>query len=421
MKRALALGPALVPILILTSISATASAADPPRPPVRARGRAHVAPLLPTLELGVDTDGRTQVSVGLDLLLGITNGWDLAFSPFFRAKADSAANLFGGDADSGKWWLLGASLTFTQLGLRVPSRPGSGGPIDQLKAAAYQVCEAACTRPAASDDDRAFCDRFTSVSPSEIDPSEFCSDGKQLLRGQPQLYEWGGRFPRLALSVGAMAGSNSFQFLRPQLEESPSQKTPMCVIDYVAARERHTDWSFATSATFVGHNGMTVEVPLTVTERWKPSEHRVTACAAAGQYVPPGQAPTAPGTLPGTVPLQECQEHNLGSPVSTLTVFMTAQVGYVLRPSGFFRASVGPLLSWSDITVDKLTTVGFEAPVYLNFVSAPPQFVGDYKGLIRVTPAALWTHSFARWESRFVVLIELLGQRTLFGKALDWL
>jgi hypothetical protein len=216
-----------------------------------------------------------------------------------------------------------------------------------------------------------------------------------------------------------MAGSNQFTFLRPHLATTQS-KPAMCIIDYTQATERHTDWSFAVSGTFVQHSGLTVEVPLTVTQRWTASDERVTACANAGQYTLPGQLP-AGGTAATPVPLQSCQQFILGAPRSNLTVFATAQVGYLMRPSGFFRASIGPLLSSADITVDTLTTVGFEAPIYLNFVNAPHQYVGDYKGLVRLTPAALWTHSYAGWDSRFVLLIELLGQRTLFGKALDWL
>jgi hypothetical protein len=125
-------------------------------------------------------------------------------------------------------------------------------------------------------------------------------------------------------------------------------------------------------------------------------------------------------------------------------LFTTAQVGYVSRPSGWWRASIGPLLGvqvtpepvnlrdkvattlaaganlGKGLEDKTLVTVGVMAPIYVNFARAPEEWVGEYKGLARVTPTFLAIHGDTGWDLRFLVTIDLLGQRTLFGRALDW-
>ncbi|HLH28288.1 MAG TPA: hypothetical protein VKW77_05200, partial [Acidimicrobiales bacterium] len=136
-----------------------------------------------------------------------------------------------------------------------------------------------------------------------------------------------------------------------------------------------------------------------------------------------------------------CSGDPYGGPQQTQRVFLTAQAGYVSKPSGFWRASGGPVFSWQTTRFQELMTapgtnsnaptigavdqssytIGLETPVYLNFASGPEKYVGDYKGLLRVTPSALFTHfDSGGWDKALFVKVELLGQRTMFAKVLDW-
>jgi len=396
--------------------------ADPtPDSPTQGAGRARLAPVLPTLRLSGSTDGAGIIQASLDLVVGIADDWDLAITPTYVGAAPSIAQLFSSSDNAGanKPWALGGSVTFIQLGAGASDqRPGSGGAMDQVKKRAYEICMSRCQGDNASDDERKFCAENARLSPYEIDPQRFCIKGQALLLEKDVLIrEQRAAFPQVQISVGALAGSNDFPYFTTN---SDHQLFPH--------DESHVDYAVAGSVTYVRRNtGFTFELPLLWTARWLPSSDQLSICASAGTFFA-GNQMLSTGMA--------CANAVIGPPHQDSRVFTTAQFGYVSRPSGFWRASIGPLLAYDDngtlqsftaaglaaTVADTSLTVGIQSAIYLNFVRAPDGTVGDYRGLIRVAPTVQWVQARGGgWDTQFFVVVSLLGQRTLFARALDWL
>jgi hypothetical protein len=91
----------------------------------------------------------------------------------------------------------------------------------------------------------------------------------------------------------------------------------------------------------------------------------------------------------------------------------------VSSPKALWRGSVGPVGSYTD--ADHYY-VGAEAPLYLSFVNvSSSDYVGDYKGVLRITPRVDFAQTPKRSGAEGFLLVEVLGKRSLFLRALDWL
>jgi hypothetical protein len=86
-----------------------------------------------------------------------------------------------------------------------------------------------------------------------------------------------------------------------------------------------------------------------------------------------------------------------------------------------WRVSIGPVVSYTWAPSDSYF-VGVEAPLYLNFASvSSDEYVGEYKGLLRITPRFDLAHTAKGVAAEAFVMVEALGKRSIFLRALDWL
>lgn len=59
--------------------------------------------------------------------------------------------------------------------------------------------------------------------------------------------------------------------------------------------------------------------------------------------------------------------------------------------------------------------------VYLNIPAGVPGYKGTYTGLLRLMPIVTATQTSRGWDTQVTIQVALLGQRLMFGKALEWL
>jgi len=125
-----------------------------------------------------------------------------------------------------------------------------------------------------------------------------------------------------------------------------------------------------------------------------------------------------------------CKETAFKRP--TRNGFLSAGIyaGAVDKSRGLWRAALGftatgkrkaPLGSTLPPTFAYV--FGIELPLYLNILAIPNSKdikTIEYRGLVRLTPRAEFVYDEKGLHPRFMLTLQLLGQRQLFGSALDW-
>jgi hypothetical protein len=156
---------------------------------------------------------------------------------------------------------------------------------------------------------------------------------------------------------------------------------------------------------------------------------------------PSGQVTVAGG---GTVAAQTCSTQPLGAPTEKGDLTVGAFVGWVDTTHEYWRGSLGVALAPRLIhpsSPDSIS-VTIEAPFYFNALNlsasskagetagkdgsvsaSGPSGSKDsiFKGIFRIVPALTVTStSGSAADVQFGAVLQILGQKTLFGKALDY-
>ncbi len=213
-----------------------------------------------------------------------------------------------------------------------------------------------------------------------------------------------GVLPAVHLSLGYLHQNETLKFLRDAGGGS-----------LVDAKAAAPSWRAVAYAAFlpgarVAGQLLTLEARVRRADAWTPSDTTARWC------VPAGVVPRPDGS--GSDPAQACTDRPLGAPAIASTVQYAAAVGIADGYRGFWRGAVGvyhqhQLASERDV-------FGLEAPLYLNFASAPDGYGGDYKGILRLVPSVEWRYAPSGREVVGFLRVELLGQRSLFADALDF-
>ncbi|XXY53645.1 hypothetical protein WME91_21150 [Sorangium sp. So ce269] len=406
MRRA---AKALLGVALLTGTapaSAEPSKAEP--------GGSRIAPVLPTLKLEGSTEGSAKLEVGADIVVRASDSIDLSFAPSFElTTADGLAALLSTDEtdEAGAMpWRAGGTVSLHYLGKPV-SRTAIAAfrELDlRMKRAAVARCAVVCAQAP----EEGSCKNFEAAlkqvqSDSSISPEDLCSDGQALWKEHEShiARDLRGMYPDLILSARAVAGRDSFTYVA----EDPDQ-TPLVLHE----DERHTTYEIGSSLAWitpatVGWGSMlTLEGSFRVTAGYEASTVSAEWC------MPVGSVPRQDGS--GADEAEACTTGTFGAPASSTKMRGALRAGMLNRLQDLWRFAVGPYV----VRDGDSYAVGFEAPLYLNFASAPPEYVGDYKGLLAVTPRAQWSVRGDGFpESRFVLTLALLGQRSFFGAAFD--
>ncbi len=412
-----------------------------------------VAPLVPTLQISGSTSSTTDLRVGFDYVRGLSDYWDMAITPVFATQTkNGATSLFtlkNAAIGVANPWFIGLSLSFIDLSPELdPNAPGAPASVRDAqafaKSEAFNQCNLACRydSPSRSDEEckafdaweqerknfepeiaecaksceekscakpdsdncRACAERCRGLVPDfaiKFSPDQMCKSGNALFRRKYDglRRERRGRFPEWILSVGAAWGLSEHQYL---------DAVPTATMgDLAVVDKTKSDIRVAASATYVSTTS-----PLTV--EW----------AAYLRSVFDDSLTTAQWCTP-MVPVQDlkggtaqtCKQLPQGAPENGQTLWTTILVGYVDKPDGPWRMAIGPVVSFDASSSSG--AIGAQAPFYLDLASVPG-FAGDFKFIVRITPAA----SYGVWGSTQVrqvgVTVELLTQRNLFPRALDW-
>ncbi|KYF54054.1 hypothetical protein BE04_25025 [Sorangium cellulosum] len=399
----------------LLGVALLAGAAPASAQPMRAEpGGSRVAPILPALKLEGSTEGSAKLEVGADIVVRASDSIDLSFAPSFEVTtADGLAALFSteeADEAGAMPWRAGGTVSLYYLGEPV-SRTAIAAFRDsdlRMKSSAVARCQVVC----AQGPEEGSCKNFRAAlgqvqSASSISPEDLCSDGQALwLEYERHIArELRGMYPDLTVSAKAVAGRDSFTYVA----EDPDQ-TPLALHE----DERHTTYEIGTSLAWVtpvplGWGSMlTLEGSFRVTAGYEASPVSAEWCT------PVGSVPRQDGS--GADEAEACTTGTFGAPASSTKMRGALRVGALNRLQDLWRLALGPYV----VRDGDSYAIGVEAPLYLNFASAPPEYVGDYKGLLAVTPRAEWSVRGDGFpESRFVLTLALLGQRSFFGAAFD--
>ncbi len=447
--------------------------------PVKADLSRHIAPLLPTLTITTNSDGSSTFQLGGDLLFGITRRWDLDIQPTFLATTtDGIAGLFNFTGNNGTTtpWTLGLQFAFLDLGSEVTmddtafakmkrqvyqacnadpngpvlhalcdagskawmnsiglDPPGQSGPADIVKVEAYEACVAFCkSHPA----DKSCTDQFNVQQAQDIrnvDPGDLCSEGLKIWQDKydKPMRERRGKFPKHIVAFGFSLGASQQKFFEPNLQDfkdnfnremidqGASFRVPPVTLS--ARTENELEARAAFSFTYISTtSGFTTEMPLTYRYFASPSRFNATLCTPVGVGTP--SMPMMSGT---TAPVQSCETLPLGIPTHTHQGSLGVLFGYVSKPDSFWRFSIGPnfvyqhALSVSGPSDTFLAQL--EAPVYLNFASAPQGWTGTFMGVVVVTPSIGVTTGTFGTNLQLGIGVGVFARRSMFPRALEWI
>lgn len=113
---------------------------------------------------------------------------------------------------------------------------------------------------------------------------------------------------------------------------------------------------------------------------------------------------------------EQCKDIANGPPARSDGGALSLQLGAIDAHSDRWRASLGFEVGHRD----DATSLGLAFPVAFRLAKAPVELAGEYKGVVRITPRVTWEQNPAGgWIPRFLLTIDLLGDRSLIGRALD--
>ncbi|WP_437829946.1 hypothetical protein [Sorangium sp. So ce1153] len=398
----------------LLSMAILAGTAPVPAQPTKVeRGGSRIASVLPTLKLEGSTEGSAKLEVGADIVVRASDSIDLSIAPGLElTTADGLAALFSTDeADEASAMPLRAGGTVSLYYLGEPvSRtaiPAFRNADLRAKNAAVARCAFVCKQQPEGES----CKRFQAAlgpdkSADSISPEDLCNDGLALWIKHEQLTapELRGMYPELILSAKGVVGRDSFTYMAAE----PGQTSLALRED-----ERHTSYEIGTSLAwvtpvFVGWASM-----LTLEGSFRVTAGHEASSVSAEWCTPVGSVPRQDGS--GADEAEACTTGTYGAPASSTKMRGALRVGALNRLQSLWRVALGPYF----VRDGDSYAVGVEVPLYLNFASTP-EYVGEYKGLLGITPRAEWSVRGDGFpESRFVLTLALLGQRSFFGAAFD--
>jgi hypothetical protein len=417
-----------------------------------AGGVSRPAPFVPTLQLSGSSSSSADFRAGFDYVRGPWPDWDIALTPVFATQTkNGVTNLFAlknSGTGVANPWFLGLSISFIDLDPDIdansPAAPQSERDVlAQVKTEVFNQCNEACRWNSKSRSDvecKSFdawqdgrknleptvaecassckataCDnkpdldgcktcmeRCRELAPDfsiALAPDQMCSSGNVTYKRKYDTphRDRRGRFPAWVISIGGGWGLGEHRYL----DASPGAAGELSVYD-----RTKSDVRLATSATYVStQSPFTLELAAYYRTVFDDSSTIAQWCT------PQVSVRDASG---GTA--QVCKQLPLHAPVNSRTIWTTLLAGYANKPNGAWRMSIGPFYSFD--AASSSSTIGIQAPIYLN-VAQLPGFAGDFKSIVRITPTA--SYAFADSGTKQVgVLLELVAQRNLFPRALDW-
>jgi hypothetical protein len=367
--------------------------------------------VVPTLKISGATTGKASFHAGADFVTGLAPAWDMSIAPDVGASInDGGTSIFSlspdGTVSGAPTWQVGLTVSFLKWVIE------EGNPSADLAALkhAYDQCKAACADQANPDHDAKWCKDQENGPPvhGPVDVTELCPRVKARVQAEDARRRAElGKFPHLVISLGASYAANQFKYLDSDGTPNPTL-TP--------AKVTKSDARGGAALTLVAPRlPITFELPLLAGSKWTSQTTTAKWC------VPAGNVSVKVNGVTQMVPGQSCDEQPKGAPTQVGEFWTAALFGYIDKPDGRFRLSIGPTFAYRFAgTASGQIRFGGTAPIYFNLGALGKEYTGDYKALVRVLPTVELVHDSTGDAAQATVAIQLLGARTLLGRALDW-
>lgn len=362
----------------------------------KAEQRAASKILVPAIRLSGKKDANAEFKVSLPIVVGMRSFKNLLLAPTLVSKTSSGVStLFsageGASAPSVQW---GGTAGYYWL-----DKDGAGAPprrtFDDWIVAGYDRC--------IEIDKKKFepGDRSKRLSKRR---SKLCKEGQEVVNILERAFLSRERsvvlYPKRYVSVGALWGRETFSFLDNSSEELVAKKRNK-------KSRRLAVYGAAVLPGFMDSSNLYLDARF---ERLDGAKGQSTKAEFCNQV----------GTV-GTAPAEVCKQVAFGAPKDVQKDTVQLGAGLVDSLDAGWRFGIGYFGEFNR--EDETSTHGLEFPIYLNLVNLQKRsgkFKDAYKGIIRVTPRILEkTTEDGKTELTALVLLELLGQNSLFGQAFD--
>lgn len=344
--------------------------------------------LLPALQLSASTDDTGKLKASIPYVLPLTIEPTVVASARFQvASAKGVSTLFSSNGSETLPWEAGLGLLVldTQSADDLPSAR-------HAKARAWQLC------PASKDKDG-------KDVPAPANNKNLCSAAlTQYLRYEATLV--GTRsIPWNRLSLGGALGRQQFKYLNGIFGAGNTLTT-----NELKTTSGRIGVLYTNAAGLEGTHARIIEVRALYSTAYASASDIGHWCQPEGMV---GNDPNSS--------VQKCKDLPLGAPKQSASYTLAADIGVADSFAQRWRASLG---AFSTTGVTNVTdSFGFEAPIYVNFTpgSAYADYLGSYKGILRITPKVSWSKDTAGDYAATVVLtVEALAQDSIFSEILDY-
>ncbi|RKH73101.1 hypothetical protein D7X96_03350 [Corallococcus interemptor] len=346
----------------------------------------------------------------MDVALNLNERYMMSFLPSGQVQAtEGLANLLTADDDGVSTTLpfrVGGSVVLHDLG-EFDSGTSNLAPPElerAWKVSAVDRCLQVCTASPETKN----CDRFKAPppDPTAVSPEHMCAEGAALyVRLEAASLE--GKsvrrdvklFPVPLFSIAGLWGQERYKFLSPREDGLLTE-----------AKRTFDVWALAAGYTTIVGRNVSIEALAALSASREESEVSVEWCVP---NVPVG------GDTPGqSFPTTACKNGLVGAPAFQRQATLNLLVGFIDPAKAQWRFAAGPRVT----TGGNQITLGLDVPFYLQLaeVLGEGKDKVDYRGLLRITPRVEYElRKEGEDERRFLLVLELLGQRSLFSNALD--
>jgi len=238
---------------------------------------------------------------------------------------------------------------------------------------------------------------------SSVDSGSLCEKGAGIYgrSKDPRIFQK--RYPLAQIYAGALFSRQEFKYVQKADDVLEKTEDPRVTTSMRAGFVSVTE---AGNGTFP----LTVELALAYRSKLTSSKTPVRWCVDSGNLEIDG----------ASVPAESCTDSVLGPPVLSRTLTGGLFLGGIDIKNEQGRFSAGPEVFFDLATKRRGVALKVPMTIRLTPSSNGEGYLGEYKGVLRITPKIGfdWDPSGAAVGSKVLLTLELLGQQDLFGSAL---
>lgn len=374
-------------------------------------------PVLPTFAVSGSTSGKAKARVGFDLIHGVTETIDLSWSPSVEAAINNGSGTLlrirDGELQDTN---LSGSLSIDLISIGDPDdfiKRVDDNPLRSSFRESLDRCIDQCDNNPSARDPK-FCAKKDLLEKNNTDPrnaigiSELCESEAERLKKlvQQRKTDFVGGVPKWSLSLGGKGGAQKLKYVDIADPATPTEKAEIepsgagaLAFFYRAPRpNKGLDVTF----DIFSSGGRQTQLP-SETVKW---------CAGIGDV--DGSKIDGPG--------ERCTEAAYGAPTPTNFGSLGLMAGMLDVKRQLWRFGIAYVGTYARAAGMSRDTHSIQAPLLLDFTKfAKEGGKIDYKGMLRIIPSFDRVYQETLTYSQFTVTLQLIGQRSMVIRALDWL